>query len=164
MGASEVSCEGGLEELKDLGHIMSEAAKKLTVHREPVEFGHCEAEDCVLCGKKTRTWLDVHTPLCRECSVKPDSGERLALKEAQDKAAKEVIDKVLMDEAKRSLASKVSKCQEADMFLSVSRYVPCGNPGHSVVWSDRDNRPYIMCEACADHAVRSRGMKLISSM
>lgn len=146
--------------LEELGRSIEtiKAVKSGEVHAEPVEFANCPAENCVICNKPTRTWLNPHIPMCKDCASKG------ALKAEQDKAAKEVIDGVLIDEAKKGLKDKTIRCQEADMFLSREKYVPCGRPGHAVVWSDRDNRPYVMCEMCADHAVRNRGMRLIATV
>jgi hypothetical protein len=48
-------------------------------------------------------------------------------------------------------------CEEASR-LSREKYIPCGLPASSLIWSGKDKRAYAMCECCADHSVRNRGM------
>jgi hypothetical protein len=51
-------------------------------------------------------------------------------------------------------------CEEASP-ASRDRYVPCNQPATAVVFSEVDQRDYRMCPACADHATKNRGMKLL---
>jgi hypothetical protein len=54
-----------------------------------------------------------------------------------------------------------SLCQEASMY-STNKYIPCGVPATTIVFHDRDNRGYFMCDGCADHNCRNRGGKLVT--
>lgn len=54
-------------------------------------------------------------------------------------------------------------CQEASI-MSRAAYVPCGAPATSIVRHDKDGRSYLMCTPCADHNLRNRGGKLVSSL
>ena len=53
-------------------------------------------------------------------------------------------------------------CEEASIY-SRETYIPCGVPATTVVYHDRDKRSYNMCTCCAEHNLRNRGGKLISS-
>jgi hypothetical protein len=50
-------------------------------------------------------------------------------------------------------------CQEASS-LSVTTYIACGEPATKVV-DNRDQRVYLMCDACAEHNVRNRGAQVL---
>ena len=54
-----------------------------------------------------------------------------------------------------------ARCQEASMH-SVNRYIACGAPATTIVFHDRDNRGYYMCDPCADHNCRNRGGRLVT--
>jgi len=47
-------------------------------------------------------------------------------------------------------------CEEASP-MSRSFKIDCGRPATAIIWSNRDQRAYRMCEMCADHNVRNRG-------
>lgn len=51
------------------------------------------------------------------------------------------------------------RCEEASM-LSRETYIPCNAPAVSLV-KHRNEGPYRMCAACADHNVRNRGAELV---
>lgn len=55
-----------------------------------------------------------------------------------------------------------AKCQEAST-LSGAFYIPCGAPAVAIVHHEKDGRSYYMCAPCADHNVRNRGGRLIST-
>ena len=50
-------------------------------------------------------------------------------------------------------------CEEASSH-SVIAYVPCGKPAVALV-KNRDPKPYLMCEMCADHNVKNRGATIV---
>ena len=54
-----------------------------------------------------------------------------------------------------------AKCQEASIH-SVNRYIACGDPATTIVYHERDNRGYYMCDPCADHNCSNRGGKLVT--
>ena len=51
------------------------------------------------------------------------------------------------------------KCEEASYMIpsTVTMFVPCGATATKVMHSDKDQRDYHMCAACAEHNLR-RGM------
>lgn len=51
------------------------------------------------------------------------------------------------------------KCEEASFVISSTptMHMPCSAPATHKMWSDKDNRNYWMCDACAAHNLR-RGM------
>lgn len=55
------------------------------------------------------------------------------------------------------------KCEEANMFGVMMPSddgpvpAPCGKPATKFIWHGRRERPYYMCDGCADHNVRNRG-------
>ena len=51
-------------------------------------------------------------------------------------------------------------CEEASP-LSFSKYIPCGEPAKHIVYSNRDNRSYYMCESCSDNNLSNRGGRLV---
>jgi len=53
------------------------------------------------------------------------------------------------------------RCEEASP-LSHETYIPCNAPATCRIWSERDQRAYRMCEPCADHSVRNRGMRRLA--
>lgn len=55
------------------------------------------------------------------------------------------------------LKASPNGCEEASQ-ASVQSYIPCNQPAVALIWSERDQRTYRMCAACADHNVRNRGM------
>lgn len=52
------------------------------------------------------------------------------------------------------------RCEEASL-LSRETYIPCNAPATSLIHSSVDRRHYRMCAACADHAIRHRGMTFV---
>ena len=64
----------------------------------------------------------------------------------------------------RNLDIPSHTCEEANMF-GVMRPgphgpepVPCGQQATKLVWHyGRKERPYFMCDGCADHNIRNRG-------
>ena len=54
------------------------------------------------------------------------------------------------------LKAKEGCCEEAS-FMSREFYIPCNRPATKVMYSERDDRNYRMCDMCADHNTR-RGM------
>jgi hypothetical protein len=62
-------------------------------------------------------------------------------------------------ERKEQIA-KPGCCEEAST-LSHAFYIPCNKPATKVIFSKSDNRELLMCDACADHSVRNRGMKFL---
>ncbi len=52
---------------------------------------------------------------------------------------------------------KTLTCQEASP-ASGATYVACGRPASASIRSDKDGRSYNMCDMCADHSVRNRGL------
>lgn len=57
-----------------------------------------------------------------------------------------------------------AKCQEASP-VSIKTYIPCGKPATRLIRSEDHsqvpNAAWTMCEACASHSVKNRGMKLV---
>lgn len=53
------------------------------------------------------------------------------------------------------------QCQEAST-ASGATYIPCGEDGTKLVLSERGQRIYVMCDACADHNIRNRGAVLLA--
>jgi hypothetical protein len=51
-------------------------------------------------------------------------------------------------------------CQEASP-MSVSRYIPCGQPAVAII-DNGDGRPYYMCGPCASHNVLNRRAKVVA--
>jgi len=52
-------------------------------------------------------------------------------------------------------------CEEASP-LSVHMKIDCGSPSVAIIWHNKDQRAYRMCEPCADHNVRNRrGVRLV---
>lgn len=61
------------------------------------------------------------------------------------------------------LRAKDGCCEEASP-LSHNFYIPCNKPATKIVDVNRrgsSEGPYRMCDACADHSVRNRGMKVL---
>jgi hypothetical protein len=54
-------------------------------------------------------------------------------------------------------------CQEASPF-SGAIYIPCGAPATKIVWGQRAERPYLMCDGCASHNVNNRGGVLLDTL
>ncbi len=48
-------------------------------------------------------------------------------------------------------------CEEAST-LSTKQYLPCNQPATKRVFSPRDHAEYRMCDGCAWHNTRNRGM------
>lgn len=66
------------------------------------------------------------------------------------------------EEGPVELRAGPGRCEEASP-LSREVYIPCNAPATRRIWSARDRRVYRMCEPCADHAVRNRGMRLATA-
>lgn len=47
-------------------------------------------------------------------------------------------------------------CQEASP-MSMNFKIDCGVPAVGIVWHNRDQKAYPMCEPCLDHNVTNRG-------
>lgn len=47
-------------------------------------------------------------------------------------------------------------CEEASP-LSFKFKIDCGRPSVAIVWHNKDQRAYRMCDMCADHNVTNRG-------
>lgn len=47
-------------------------------------------------------------------------------------------------------------CQEASP-LSVNMKIDCGRPAVGIVWHNKDQKAYPMCDQCVDHNVTNRG-------
>lgn len=54
------------------------------------------------------------------------------------------------------------QCEEANLFGVMRpgpngpQPAPCGKPATQLIWHGRRDKPYYMCDACADHNVRNR--------
>lgn len=48
------------------------------------------------------------------------------------------------------------KCEEASP-MSFKFKIDCGRPSVAIVWHNKDQRAYRMCDMCADHNVTNRG-------
>lgn len=55
-----------------------------------------------------------------------------------------------------------ARCQEASPF-SREVYIACNAPAVAIVRHDKDRRSYYMCLPCADHNLKNRGGKLVST-
>ena len=53
-------------------------------------------------------------------------------------------------------------CQEASA-MSVNMKIDCGRPAVALIWHDRDQRAYRMCDGCSDHNIRNRGAILLAA-
>lgn len=51
-------------------------------------------------------------------------------------------------------------CEEAAIGFG-DAYFPCNRPATKVVSTKTTEGPYRMCDACADHSVRNRGMRVL---
>ena len=50
---------------------------------------------------------------------------------------------------------KPDSCEESNYFYPE---LPCNKPAVRMIgWPDREEGPYRMCEACADHSIKNRG-------
>lgn len=58
------------------------------------------------------------------------------------------------------LKAKKHCCEEASP-MSHNFYIPCNKPATTVVHCDKDRRDYRMCEMCAVHNTRNRGMTMV---
>lgn len=54
------------------------------------------------------------------------------------------------------LKASPNGCEEASV-LSKDHYIPCNKPAVQLVFHERDDRTYRMCEACAWHNIQNRG-------
>lgn len=62
------------------------------------------------------------------------------------------------------LKAKEGCCEEASL-MSKRFYIPCNAPAAFIVKHDgRDEGPYRMCAACADHNVRNRGGRVVETL
>lgn len=52
-------------------------------------------------------------------------------------------------------------CEECALGMG-NAYIPCNKPATVIVDTGRKTEgPYRMCDMCADHSVKNRGMKII---
>ncbi len=72
-----------------------------------------------------------------------------------------LVEKVI-DDVKTLLSAgpRQPRCEEASMF-SVTGYIPCNAPATTIVFHGRRERPYWMCDSCADHNVKNRGGRVL---
>jgi hypothetical protein len=54
-------------------------------------------------------------------------------------------------------------CEECAILpTGFDAYIPCNKPATKVIATGRATEgPYRMCDACADHSIRNRGMTLV---
>jgi hypothetical protein len=61
------------------------------------------------------------------------------------------------------IEAQPGRCQEV-VALPGGGVLPCNQPATKIIDVNRPGSsegPYRMCDACADHSVRNRGMKLV---
>lgn len=59
------------------------------------------------------------------------------------------------------LKAKPDGCEEAALGMG-NAYFPCNKPATVMVDTGRSTEgPYRMCDACADHSIRNRSMRII---
>lgn len=73
------------------------------------------------------------------------------------KQTKKNMEKAFNKSSRQELKAIQGGCEEASP-ASRDHYIPCNKPAKKMIYSKRDKKTYRMCEACADHSVKNRGM------
>lgn len=92
-------------------------------------------------------------------TIAPASDRREAvLPGAVDFKVGEAIEELDLNKLPGELKAGPGRCEEASM-MSREKYIPCNQPATTLI--DTGGQTLRMCDMCADHSVRNRGMKRV---